>query len=228
LAVFGTVIIWTLANMHLEILTEDQTTAALLDILLPKIIGENGTKHSWRLKPYKGIGRMPKNLVSKGDPQKRILLDQLPRLLSGYGKTNGIDFVIVVVDSDDRNCADFLSELKQVLSNCNPAPNTLFHLAIEETEAWYFGDGEAINAAYPKAKKSELNKYVQDSICGTWERLADALVNGGSSEVKKQGWPAPGELKHEWAIKIGQHMNPEINKSPSFIKLRDGLRRITQ
>jgi hypothetical protein len=214
--------------MHLEILTEDQTTATLLDSLLPKIIGENGDKHSWRLKPYRGIGRLPKNLVSKGDPQKRILLEQLPRILSGYGKTNGIDFVVVVVDSDDRNCTDFLSELNQVLSKCDPAPNTLFKLATEETEAWYFGDPDAINAAYPRAKKSELSKYIQDSVCGTWEKLADALGNGGSSGVKKLGWPAPGELKHEWATKIGPNMDPDKNASPSFIKLRDGLRRITQ
>ena len=32
------------------------------------------------------------------DPAKRMLLDQLPRLLGGYGKTPGIDAVIVVLD----------------------------------------------------------------------------------------------------------------------------------
>ncbi len=43
-----------------------------------------------------GIGRIPKNLNAGGDPAKRILLDQLPKLLGGYGKTPGIDAVVVV------------------------------------------------------------------------------------------------------------------------------------
>jgi len=33
------------------------------------------------------------------DPAKRVLLDQLPRQLRGYGKTPGIDAVIVVLDN---------------------------------------------------------------------------------------------------------------------------------
>lgn len=32
------------------------------------------------------------------DPAKRMLLDQLPWLLRGYGKTPGIDAVIAVLD----------------------------------------------------------------------------------------------------------------------------------
>jgi hypothetical protein len=214
--------------MHLEILTEDSSTSALLNVLLPKIIGNNGDRISWRLHPYKGIGRLPKNLSANADPTKKFLLDQLPQILKAYGKTPGIDHVIVVVDADNRDCKDFLAELRGVLSACRSAPPTLFRIAIEETEAWYFGDRDAILNAYPRAKKAELNKYAQDSICGTWERLADALVAGGSSLVKKIGSPHAGDLKHDWAEKIGPYMNPESNQSPSFIKFRDGVRRITQ
>jgi len=43
----------------------------------------------------------------------------------------------------------------------------------------------AIKAAYPRARASVLSKYVQDSICGTWEMLADAVLTGGSKALKK-------------------------------------------
>ena len=51
--------------MHFEILVEDLSGKKALDILVPKIIGDD---HSFRVHPYKGIGRIPKNLnrVTKG------------------------------------------------------------------------------------------------------------------------------------------------------------------
>lgn len=212
--------------MHIEILVEDSSGEKLLNSVLPKLLGEQGNPHSWRVHAYKGIGRIPKNLNAGGDPTKRILLDQLPRLLQGYGRTPGIDAVVVVLDTDKRNCADFLAELKSLSGGCNPAPNTLFRLAIEEVEAWYLGDRQALGSAYPRAKADVLCRYVQDSACDTWELLADAVYPGGSAAIKKAGWPLPGQVKHEWAERIGPLLEPDRNVSPSFGKLRDGLRRL--
>jgi hypothetical protein len=212
--------------MHIEILVEDSSGEKLLQLLLPRILGPQGEPNTWRLHSYKGIGRIPRGLVAKGDPTKRILLDQLPKLLRGYGKTPGIDAVVVVLDTDKRDCAAFLSELKDAAHACKPAPETLFRLAIEEVEAWYLGDRDALLAAYPRAKLDVLGKYVQDSACDTWELLADAVHSGGSAAIKKAGWPLPGQVKHEWAEKIGPLMGMDRNKSPSFVKLRDGLRRL--
>ena len=111
--------------------------------------------------------------------------------------------------------------------DCGVLPdNIMFRLAIEEIEAWYFGDRGALLAAYPKAKPDVLGRYVQDSICGTWELLADAVFKGGMAAIKKDGWPLSGQVKHEWAKKIGPFMNPDRNMSPSFRKFRDGLRRL--
>ncbi len=212
--------------MHIEILVEDSSGQTLLETLVPKILGAQGDPHTWRIHFYKGIGRIPKNLNGGGDPAKRILLDQLPKLLRGYGRTPGIDAVVVVLDSDRRDCVDFLAELKAVAAGCNPAPNTLFRIAVEEMEAWYFGDRQALLTAYPRAKADVLNRYQQDSVCETWERLADAIYPGGSAAIKKAGWPLPGQVKHEWAEKIGPLLEPDQNISPSFGKLRDGLRRL--
>ena len=214
--------------MHIEVLVEDRSGAKLLEVLLPTVIGPRGAPHTWRVHCYKGIGRLPAGLSVKADPAKRALLDQLPRLLAGYGKTPGIDAVLVLVDSDDRNCVIFLKELAAQLQGCYPAPNTLFRLAIEEVEAWYLGDRHALLAAYPRAKREVLTRYKQDQICGTWELLADVLHPGGSASIKKAGWPLPGQIKHIWAEKIGPLLDVEHNDSHSFRKFRDGLRRLVE
>ena len=209
--------------MHIEFLVEDSSGEKMLSQILPKILGEQGAPHTWRMKAYKGIGRIPPGLSAKADPAKRMLLDQLPRLLQGYGKTVGIDAVVVVLDTDSRECSAFLTELKSLVAKCQPAPRTLFRLAIEEMEAWYLGDRQSILKAYPRAKRDVIDRYAQDSVCGTWELLADAIYPGGIAAIKKSGWPLPGQIKHEWAEKITPFMDINQNTSPSFMKLRDGL-----
>lgn len=210
--------------MHLEVLVEDASGKIALEALLPKVLGVPGSPHTWRIHAYKGIGHIPKNLHGSTDPSKRLLLNRLPRLLAGYANTPGIDAVMVVLDSDTRPCADFLTELKTISANGHP--NTLFRLAIEEIEAWYFGDRTALKKAYPHAKAKVLNAYIQDTVCGTWEMLADALYAGGATAIKKQGWPLSGQLKCEWAGRIAPHMDIENNLSPSFGKLVMGLQRL--
>lgn len=212
--------------MHIEILIEDISGMKMLEAVLPKLLGQQGEPHTWRVHPYKGIGRIPKSLSVIGDPTKRILLDQLPRILSGYGNTPGIDAVIVVLDSDRRDCKSFLAELKKLAADCNSISRTMFRLAIEEVEAWYLGDREALRTAYPRIKTNVLNRYTQDEVCDTWELLADAVYPGGSAAINQMGWPLPGQIKCEWAEKIGPLLEPDRNTSPSFGKLRDGLRRL--
>jgi hypothetical protein len=212
--------------MHIVILTEDSSSERLLEHLIPKLIGSLGELHSWRIHSYRGIGHIPRGLSASSDPSKRILLDQLPRLLSGYVGTPGYDAVIVVLDADARDCVTFLAELRSLAASCNATHLVTFRLAIEETEAWSLGDRAALQQAYPKARMRALDHYVQDSICGTWELVAEAVHPGGSRAIKQAGWPLPGQIKHEWADRIGPLLDPEINQSPSFGKLRDGIRRL--
>lgn len=212
--------------MHFEILVEDQSGKKALDIIVPKIIndGHTSTVHS-----YNGIGRIPKNLSTKRDPSKRILLDQLQRLLRGYGRTFASypeDYsaaVIVVCDLDDKCLKAFRQELLNVLNTCNPQPVTRFCVAIEECEAWFLGDIAAVKTAYPQARDAVLGAYVNDSICGTWEYLANAVYNGGSAALSSKGWQAVGAEKSQWAEKISPHMNVAINASPSFMYFRQKL-----
>ena len=212
--------------MHFEVLAEDRSGSIALNVVLEKILGANGRDHSWRIHPYKGVGRIPGDLRGARDPTKRLLLDQLPRLLRGYGRNQRreTECVVVVVDLDDRDCTTFKHELLDVLEACDPRPRTLFRIAIEESEAWLLGDREAVVAAYPSARESILEGYVQDSICGTWEVLADAVHAGGSAQLRKAGWPSPGRAKCDWAAAIAPHMDVDRNLSTSFRAFRDGVR----
>ena len=133
-----------------------------------------------------------------------------------------------VVDADDKDCMAFKQELIGVLNACNPRPQTLFRIAIEEGEAWLLGDRAAVKSAYPNAKDAVLNSYVQDSICGTWELLADAVYSGGSKLLKKMGYPAAGVAKWDWAGKIAPHLDIDSNGSKSFQVFRDGVRKLAE
>ncbi|WP_298644891.1 DUF4276 family protein [uncultured Cardiobacterium sp.] len=170
--------------MHIEFLVEDASGKKLLSALLPKLLDP---AHTWRIHAYKGVGHIPPNLKGTTDPNKRILLDNLPRLLQGYANTPGIDAVVVLVDTDDRNCAAFLAELNKLAAASAPTLTVLIRLAIEEIEAWYLGDKYALSRAYPAARQHQdkLKRYQPDSICGPWELLANIIYPGGAAALKR-------------------------------------------
>ncbi len=213
--------------VHFEILVEDMSGKTALDILVPKIIGD---EHTFNVYSYKGIGRIPKGLKSNSEPQKRILLDQLPKLIQGYGKKfaaypdNYRTYLIIICDLDDRCLRTFRQELLDIVAKCSPRPDTHFCIAIEEGESWYLGDLPAVKKAYPRAKDAVLNSYMSDSIGGTWEKLADAVVVGGSQKLSLLGQQAIGKEKSSWAQNISPYMDVENNHSPSFCYFRNKLR----
>lgn len=217
--------------MHFEILVEDISGKKTLDILIPKIIDTHNYKNTFNVIFYKGIGCIPKNLNPKADPQKRQLLSQLPRLVQGYGKTwnssnyNGV--LIIVCDLDKRCLKKFRQELLDCVNKCNSKPLTYFCIAIEEMEAWFLGDFSAIQKAYPKTKLQVLQTYKQDSICDTWEKLADAIFKGGYQKLSQQGGNAIGTEKSNWAEKITPYIDVDKNVSPSFRYFTEKLRQLS-
>ncbi len=212
--------------MHFEVLVEGASDKKALQILIPKIIGDQDTCD---IRSYRGRGDIPRNLTDPVAARNKLLLNNLPGRLRAYGKTyagypaNYRAAVIVVCDLDDKCLKKFRRELLDVLDSCNPKPATRFCIAIEEGEAWLLGDIPAIKAAYPRAKDHLLNRYKNDSICGTWELLADAVFAGGSAELREIGWQAVGREKYKWAEKIAPHMDVDANKSPSFCYFRDKM-----
>ncbi|MGD9972704.1 MAG: hypothetical protein AB7S77_06565 [Desulfatirhabdiaceae bacterium] len=215
--------------MHFEILVEDLSGKKALDILVPKIVGK---PHTFKVHPYKGIGRIPRKMKDTDDASKRILLENLPKLLKGYGKTftgypdSYSAAVILICDLDKRCLKAFRQELFEILNQCHPKPETRFCIAIEEGEAWFLGDVNAVRRAYPDAKNNVLNEYINDTICGTWEKLADAVYPGGSSALLSKGWQTIGAEKSKWAESISACMDVMNNASPSFCYFRDKLREL--
>ncbi|MBN2342481.1 MAG: hypothetical protein JXX29_06280 [Deltaproteobacteria bacterium] len=216
--------------MHFEVLVEDQSGKKMLDILIPKIIGDD---HTFSVKAYKGVGRIPKGLKTSQNATKRILLQQLPRLIQGYGRrqagygANYREVVFVVCDLDDKCLKAFRKELDALLTSCNPQPVARFCIAVEEGEAWLLGDLPAVERAYPNADSAVLGRYRNDSICGTWELLADAVYSGGSASLLQQEWFAAGKEKSRWAEAITPHMDVHANKSPSFNYFKNKLTECT-
>jgi len=215
--------------MHFEILVEGSSEKLAMDHLIGKILSSYGSDISYQVHQHRGNGELPANPKADPDPKNPTLLHNLPSKLRAYGKS--LDFnseaVIVLVDLDCHgDCYQFKQDLVNLLKFCPTKPRVLFRIAIEELEAWYFGDREAILAAYPKAKVAELKAYQQDFQDRTWERLADAVVPGGHQALRGRGRSAGVREKVKWSKKIPPFMNVEMNLSPSFQAFRDGLRKL--
>ncbi|HUS76731.1 MAG TPA: DUF4276 family protein [Methanothrix sp.] len=206
--------------MHIVFLVEELSAEAALLNIVPKILG---TSASFEIHPYQ----------CKDD-----LLSKLPRVMRAYAKWLPDDWRIVVLVDEDRSDCDTLKErMEQAAdaarlttrtmagsSNRHIRFQVLNRIAIEELEAWFFGDVPALNLAYPKVPKTlgSRSKYHDpDSITGgTWESL--------ERELKKVGYFSGGLRKIEAAKTISAYMEPERNNSKSFQVFRDGLQEMVR
>ena len=204
--------------MYFHFLVEDMSGATLIEILMNKIRNSRDDIQ-FHCHSFKGIGGLTrKNTIKETKTGK--LLNDLATYLRGFNKSlQGIEAAIfIVVDNDTRDTEAFRNELKSVAEQNRITIDHVFCIAIEEMEAWLLGDAEAVKQAYPSAKLQIVQSYEQDSICGTWELLADAIYPGGLKRFRKDcpTFVEKGKYKNEWAQQIGQYMQIQKNKSPSF------------
>lgn len=140
--------------MYIQFLADDSSEAALLQHIVPRLLGAT---ISYVIKSYKGVGRLPAGLNPTTDPRKRLLLDQLPRLVQGYGKAFSSyppadrPTLVIVCDLDNRCMKEFCRDLLDCIELCSEKPNTILYFAVEEMEAWILGDKQAVTCAYPRA-----------------------------------------------------------------------------
>lgn len=204
--------------MHFQFLIEDQSSAVLIETLMQHISLQNEAV-TFNCKSFKGLGGFTKKNTVK-ETKSGKLLNDLATYLRGFNKSlqNFPAAIIVVLDNDIRNTQDFLVELEAVAAQNMIIVDHVFCVAVEEVEAWLLGDEKAVLTAYPAAKTQVLHSYVQDSICGTWEVLADAVYPGGIVRFKKDcpTFVEVGKYKYEWAKNIGEYMDFKRNQSPSF------------
>lgn len=166
---------------------------------------------------------------------KHHLLKHIGNRLRGYSSwiAAAHGAVVVVVDRDDDDCRELKATMELAAAAAGlltPAKagegqvRVLNRIAVEELEAWFFGDVPALAAAFPGVPTSlgSRQRYrAPDSIAGgTWEALERVLQRDGHR---------PGRLaKGRAAEAISSLMNVESNTSPSFQQFRDGVRRIVR
>src|SRR5689334_7604128 len=113
---------------------------------------------------------------------KDDLLGKLHARLQGYAKWLPNDWrIVVLVDRDDDDCNQLKALLEEAAKMAELTTRTaatggtyqvVNRLAIEELEAWYFGDWQAVLAAYPRTARNIPRKQGYrdpDTIAGgTW------------------------------------------------------------
>jgi hypothetical protein len=201
--------------MHVELLVEEPSAEAALRSLVPQMVPPEVT---FDVHAHQG---------------KADLLDKLPGRLQGYRAWLPADWrIVVLIDQDQQDCRELKESLESAAHRvglrtrataAGQAIQVVNRLAVEELEAWFFGDVPALVAAYPGVSPN-LGKQARyrkpDQIAGgTWEALQRVL--------QRAGYYPGGLPKIEVARLISLHMVPGRNTSKSFQVFRDALRELT-
>jgi Domain of unknown function (DUF4276) len=184
---------------------------AFLRTLLPRLLPNDRT---FQVYPFQG---------------KQDLLGKLQSRLSAYAKWLPQDWrIVVVVDRDNEDCKGLKKRLEHLAesaglvtrSGCGGKPWQLVNrIAIEELEAWYFGDWAAVRAAYSRVSPNIPNQAGYrdpDNVSGgTWEAFERVL--------QRHGYFKAGLQKVAMARSMGGLLDPERCQSRSFLAFRDAI-----
>lgn len=196
---------------RLFVLVEEPSMEAALEELLPVMVRE-------------GVDIQVRSFRCKD-----ALLKALPDRLRAYSEWLGESArVLVVVDRDDDDCIVLKQRLRSIARAAGLGTSgharlgcatVINRIAIEELEAWFFGDWVAVCAAFDRMDANLPRKAAfrhSDAIAGgTWEAL--------ERELKRRGYYQAGLAKVDCARRVAAHMQPERNQSPSFRALRSAL-----
>jgi Domain of unknown function (DUF4276) len=195
----------------LEVLVEEPSMEAFLGELLPRLLPAD---RSFAVHPFQG---------------KTDLMAKLQDRLRGYASWLPDHWrVVVVVDRDDDDCIALKAQLEAMAKKAKLRTRSVAgkqpwqlvnRIAVEELEAWYFGDWPAVCAAYPRVSKGVVNQAGYrhpDAIAGgTWEAFERVL--------QKRGYFRGGLGKIEAARALGAVVAPQRNRSTSFACFRDAV-----
>ncbi len=223
-------------HYHIEALVEDRSGGMIMAGMMEKILSEHErrdetTTWSLAIRPHRGIGNLPQDLHRKPGPFTSHLLGLLPAKLKAYQGLEpgtGGDVILVILDADDKDSRKLYNSIRFTAQSLAPEKKVIIGLAVEELESWLLADRKAILQAYPEADLDVLDSYKQDSICGTWEVLAKAVLGSRAQGLIETGYPAVGMYKAEWAGKIAPFLDPERNVSPSFNRFYKALKSVLE
>ena len=191
---------------HIEFLVEERSMEVFLNHLLSRCLPEGCT---FQVHAYRG---------------KERLLRKLEDRLKGYALWLPENWrIVVVVDLDKDQCDQLKSKLEEACQQAGlqsrraaggPQWQVVTRIAIEELEAWYFGDWQAVCKAFPRVsptvptRSGYRNPDAINIRGGTWEAFEHVL--------QQKGYCKQGLLKVQTATTMGKHMQPQENRSPSF------------
>lgn len=194
----------------LLVFVEEPSMEAALEQLLPKLMGD--------------LEFQIIRFQCKDD-----LLKQAPARLRGYASwMPASNRILVLVDRDDDDCRVLKYTLETIASQAglitkSAAENQRFQvinrIAIEELEAWFFGDWSAVRQVYPRVPATiPAQKRFRDPDAiqgGTWEAM--------QAVMQKAGYFKTGLRKIELARSVASAMDPARNQSKSFQAFRDAV-----
>ena len=196
---------------HLAFLVEEPSMEAFLRVLLPRLLPEDQTFEIHAFRNKVGLRR---NLSAR---------------LRAYARWLPSDWrIVVVLDRDSDDCHALKAELEAAASAAGLQTRSsvgrdswqvVNRIAIEELEAWYFGDWEAVREAYPRVPGTVPQRAGfrdPDAIRGgTWEAFERIL--------KRHGYFTTGLRKSEAARTIAARICRRRSRSRSFAVFVDAI-----
>lgn len=194
--------------MQLEVLVEEPSAEATLRVLLPRILAGIDSAPVWQIRTFSG---------------KQALLRELPRRLQGYRSyADAADLrILVLIDRDADDCLVLKGTLDRAAASVGLRTRSVAgeeafrvcnRIAVEELEAWFIGDPEAVVSAYPRVPAGfgarRTLRHPDGVRGGTWEALGRLL--------KRHGYHSQGLAKVRLAQDVAPYMEPSRNGSPSF------------
>lgn len=204
---------------HIEVLVEDSSGGKIVEGLLQSILKERRIEWTYAIRRHRGIGKLPNDWDQMPPRFSSGLFQLLPARLRVYAKAyrpEQRNIIIVALDSDYTNPNLLYRDLMNLRGKYARDLTVVIAIAIEELEAWLLGDREAVLEGFPNASTTVLDAYEQDSVVGTWEVLARAILGKRAERLIKTGYPAVGTYKHKLAEAISPHLDAKRNISPSF------------
>lgn len=204
--------------MQLELLVEEESAEAALHILLPKMLRSNV---DYEIRLFQG---------------KPDLLGKLPERLRGYARRVPREDlrILVLIDEDRQSCSVLKSRMEQMARDAGLVSKTVAtagqrfrvvnRIAVEELEAWFFGDVPALVKAYPGVPPTlALQAGYRDP-----DRIAGGTAETLHKVLRTARYYTRTHLpKVEVAQRVATYMDPASNRSPSFCCFREGVDALT-
>lgn len=194
----------------LQVLVEGPAEVPILREILVR--GFDQTENEgFQVIQHQGRGRPPGNPLRT--PAGRTLLDQLGMRLKAAARTG--DRVLALIDNDGDDCARrkaWMTDVHARVAALSPAapPTAKFRVVMQETEAWYLADGQAIRRAF---RGADLRRVPQHP-----EQVSDAAESFAR---------VVGELdtrrKVQWAEAIAPYLNLANPRANSLAAVLDAV-----